>query len=515
MLLGVWSCYPSRTLGARFDTVFGDYLVGPRLGAGSGGTADLAISLNLSLGLPSPLVLKRLSPAAQVDVRFRERFRHEAQIAVLVNSPYLAQIYAVGEVEGTLFIAMEFIPGVDASELTHQIFERAQPLSLSVAGRLMIDVLHGLEALHGVRDPRTHKGSGFVHRDLAPKNLLLTPHGRARILDLGIGKSALQGFKTQTGLPLGTPGYMAPEQVLAQPVDARTDLYVAAIVLYEWVTARPFIARGPAMAMMQAMVQPQWVPAREALPALPPQFDELLATMLSVNPQDRLPTAAAFAAALGGFVGTPTAEADVLGELLSGYEPPVCPPTPVMGPGTDNTVLFAQMPQPERIRSGGLRPLVLAIPLLGLSLGAGLYFGPAATPVPTPEDVRTAPTPAPSASPTATARAQAPSLDAGRLDASAPAHAKERRSRAPVSKAPPAPIPQPAASEDPERLGLELLAKVRALRQRLPASRQAQLRALEADIQRDRSVRSGRSSALKRLRQHARTIELLQDQPLE
>lgn len=514
---------------AAFDRVFGPYLLGPRLGAGSGGTVNLAVARARDAPLPRPVVVKRLAPQAEQDAHFEARFRHEAEVAVLARSPHLPEVYELGRVEDVPYIAMEFIPGVAASRLTADVLETQRPLSFDVARRLLRSVLLGLEDLHDLRDPRTGQPTGFVHRDLAPKNVMLTPDHHVRIIDLGIGRSSLQGFKTQTGMVLGTPGYLAPEQVLGGAVDARTDLYAAAIILYEWITAERVVSRrGSLMQVLKASERPRWSPPRDLNPTLPRGVDELMSVLLHPEPQHRLPSAAHVLAALDALASDGGGDEGRLDEVLAAYRAPELPPLPSLGDapelalGTEvfarraSTTVRAPRSETSRPRAEPARPKVwlvaVAATALGLSAAAGLLAGgprpgapeptarqePAGAPSVTPRDVE-APrvTPQPE-EPEDPVPAPPPPPDLH------PPKAAPARDRAPPAEAP------PATERDPAEVGAQLLERVRSLQARLPPGRQGDLRALRADIERDRTVRSNRSAALRRLAQHRATLDAIE-----
>lgn len=535
---------------------FGPYRLGPQLGAGSGGTVNLAWPTDPRL--PRPLVIKRLAAAARADEHFVARFRHEARVAVLGSGAAIARVFDVGAVGEELYIAMEFIPGVPAAVLTSRILDSKAPLPLAVAKALIDPVLAGLEELHAIEDPTTGRSAGFVHRDLAPKNLILTPGGSVRVIDLGIGKSALQGFETRTGILMGTPGYMAPEQILGGAVDARADLYVAAVILYEWLTAEAFVPRGELLTMLRATAQPKWTPARDLDPTLPAEIDALFGRMLCANPQDRLPTAGELRQAIAALpserphVSDPNVQA-----VLAGYVAPV-EPAAALAPPEDaseaRTEVFARHPDfgataeetpspsddgprpadlrktrserppalPDTVRTPrrrSPRPIpraVWGLLIVGLaSLGAGLWTARAR---------RTTPAPAPAApqAPVVTARPAAPpppeAISTPRTpDAGAPrrerppAKAPARRPPEQVGRTAPG-VATPAAPDtvDPDQVGAELLKRLRALQSELPREAAPALRRLRGDIERDRRVRTGAAAAIRRLEGHRRQLDQLE-----
>src|SRR5881394_1634362 len=167
------------------------------------------------------------SIARQEDLR--KRFLHEAQAAASLQHPNVVCIYDLGEVDGHLFIAMEFVQGVDLEKL----IELGEPLSLQARLDIVIDVLTGLTFAHK---------RGIVHRDIKPANIRVAEDGRAKIMDFGVAHLASSSM-TRTGSFLGTPGYMAPEQITEGSTTPATDIFAVGGVLYQLLTQmKPFDA---------------------------------------------------------------------------------------------------------------------------------------------------------------------------------------------------------------------------------------------------------------------------------
>ena len=222
------------------------------------------------------------------DESARKRFRREARAAAGVNHPNVCQVYEIGEDGGQLFIAMELLEGESLADRLAR-----GPLPTAEAIALGRGILAALQALHA---------SGIVHRDLKPSNVFLTPHG-VKLLDFGLArplpKELTQSIEagtelTRPGLLIGTPRYMAPEQVLGHDVDARTDLFSAAAILYEAVSGRPAFLGATVVEVLSATLheQPPALTGDAAAVAL----DRLLRRALAKRPADRPPSAAEMAA---------------------------------------------------------------------------------------------------------------------------------------------------------------------------------------------------------------------------
>jgi serine/threonine protein kinase len=240
---------------------------------------------------------------AEPDESARKRFRREARAAAGVNHPNVCQVYEIGEDGGQLFIAMELLEG---EPLSARLSRGEMPVAEAIAlGR---GILSALGALHA---------TGIVHRDLKPSNVFLTPHG-VKLLDFGLArplpKELTQSLETGTeltrpGLLVGTPRYMAPEQVLGHEVDARTDLFSAAAILYEAVAGRPAFLGATVVEALSATLHEQ--PPALAGDAVVVGLDRILRRALAKRPDERPASAAEMAddlaqVAAGGTPSTPS-----------------------------------------------------------------------------------------------------------------------------------------------------------------------------------------------------------------
>jgi serine/threonine protein kinase len=227
---------------------------------------------------------------AEPDASARGRFRREARAAAAVNHPNVCQVYEIGEDRGQLFIAMELL---DGEPLSDRLARGTLPVAEAVdVGR---SILSALAALHA---------AGVVHRDLKPSNVFLSPHG-VKVLDFGLARplpsdltrSLEAGTElTRPGLLVGTPRYMAPEQVLGHAVDARTDLFSTAAILYEAVSGRPAFLGRTVVEVLSATLHEQ-PPALSGDPAVV-ALDRALRRALAKRPEERPASAADFLAEL-------------------------------------------------------------------------------------------------------------------------------------------------------------------------------------------------------------------------
>jgi serine/threonine protein kinase len=272
----------------------GRYRVLHRLGQGGMGVVFAAEDESLG----RKVAVKTI---AEPDESARKRFRREARAAAGVNHPNVCQVYEIGEEGGQLYIAMELLEG---EPLAERLTRGPVPLAEAIAlGR---GILSALSALHA---------TGIVHRDLKPSNVFLTPHG-VKILDFGLArplpKELTQSLETGTeltrpGLLVGTPRYMAPEQVLGHEVDARTDVFAAAAILYEAVSGRPAFLGTTVVEVLSATLHEQ--PPALAGDAAVVALDRVLRRALAKRPADRPATAAEVAKEMDEIAagGTPAA----------------------------------------------------------------------------------------------------------------------------------------------------------------------------------------------------------------
>src|SRR5947207_4647630 len=192
------------------------------------------------------------------DETGRKRFWREARAAASVNHPNICQIYEIGEDAGELFIAMELLEGESLSDRL-----RLGPLSVPDAVAISLSVLAALGALHA---------RGIVHRDLKPSNVFLTPHG-VKLLDFGLARPeveqalTLDAGLTRAGTIIGTPRYMAPEQLTDQAVDGGADLFAAGAILFEMLSGRPAFGGRNVAEIMHATLYEQ-PPALTGSPAI-------------------------------------------------------------------------------------------------------------------------------------------------------------------------------------------------------------------------------------------------------
>ena len=225
------------------------------------------------------VALKTIRPAAHADddetKEFQQRFIREAQAAGILNHPAIVTVHDIGQDEnGTSFIAMEYVEGQNLKEMLSQ----GRIMSFEQIGEIVAQVADALDFAHS---------KGIVHRDVKPANIILVDGNRAKIMDFGIAKIASGGSLTTTGQFLGTPNYMAPEQIKGAPVDGRTDIFSLGICLYECLTRRKPFGGDSLTTISYRIVHEPFPPLREINPQIPEGFEEIAATCLAKDPAKR------------------------------------------------------------------------------------------------------------------------------------------------------------------------------------------------------------------------------------
>jgi serine/threonine protein kinase len=299
---------------------------------GEGGMASVHLAYDSVLD--RQVAIKTLHTDLGREQAFRERFRREAQAVAKLTHTNIVSVFDTGEdnLDGmtTPYIVMEYIEGRPLGSVLDEDVRQFGAMPADKALKITADVLAALEISHEM---------GLVHRDIKPGNVMMTKRGVVKVMDFGIARAMQSGVTsmTQTGMVVGTPQYLSPEQALGRGVDARSDLYSVGIMLFQLVTGRlPFDADSP-LAIAYAHVQEEPVAPSSINRALPPAVDALVARALKKNPNERFPNsesmrdeclrvAASFQAAPPSIV--PGAPAQAGSGVGSAVFPPVDQSTP-------------------------------------------------------------------------------------------------------------------------------------------------------------------------------------------
>jgi serine/threonine-protein kinase len=295
------------------------------------------------------------------DSTFRARFTQEARTLARLEHPHILPVHDFGEDAGRYYLVMRFVDGSTLRDLLIQ----QHPLPLDRVLRLVGQVADALAYAHG---------SKVVHRDVKPGNVLVDKDGSALLTDFGIAKLLEEATHlTGTSESLGTPNYMAPEQVRGQTVDGRTDIYSLGVILYEAATGRcPFVAETPLAVALMHVTDPL-PPPRQINPMVPEAIERVILQALAKDPAHRFQTAAAFAAALRAIPVEPSTPApadatQLAPRLPASAGPAPVAPTPVPQPPQPHE---PELTTPIAAPSVAPVPVVADVALRRLGMGLG------------------------------------------------------------------------------------------------------------------------------------------------
>jgi len=253
---------------------------------GRGGMAELfRAKLIGAQGFEKLIALKRILPHLAEDESLVTAFIDEARLAAHLQHPNIVQIYDFGQMEGSYYIAMEYLSGKDLNQVTKQAIARGNPLTLNQSLYIISQVCEGLGYAYDLKD---FKGNplNIIHRDISPQNIFITYDGQVKLLDFGIAKAANQSSHTQTGTIKGKVAYMSPEQVVGSTIDQRSDLFAVGIILYELATHERLYT-GEMMEIMAKVAQAQRIPIQKRLPNTPDTFHRLVDRLMARDREER------------------------------------------------------------------------------------------------------------------------------------------------------------------------------------------------------------------------------------
>jgi eukaryotic-like serine/threonine-protein kinase len=288
----------------------GKYRILDKIGRGGMGTVYKAVDETLHREVAIKVLNAELN-----DPEVARRFRSEAITVARLSHPGIATIYELFEYDSQWLMVMEFVRG----ETLENMIARMGALSAQRAAEFCMQALAALAHAHSM---------GVVHRDLKPANLMVTENGTVKVMDFGIARVAGGEHLTNAGFMMGTPSYMAPEQVRGGDIDARTDLYSMGVVFYRLCTGKLPFKGDTAFAIVQSQVNDTPTPVATVRPDLPTWVEEVISRSLAKAPIDRFQSAAeyheAFARCLAGL---PLSSMYATGALEAGMTPPRPVPT--------------------------------------------------------------------------------------------------------------------------------------------------------------------------------------------
>jgi YVTN family beta-propeller protein len=271
----------------RIGSEFLGYRIDALLGRGGMGVVYRAYDLRLKRNV----ALKLIAPEISGDARFRELFLAETELAASLEHPNVVPVHDAGEMDGQLYLAMRYVEGSDLKTLIAREGGLAPPRALALCAQ----VAAALDAAHA---------RGLVHRDVKPSNVLLDPRGHVYLADFGLTRRlAEHGISGEHGLSLGTPAYVAPEQIRGDNVDGRSDVYSLGCLLYECLTGQAPFRRDSELAVLWSHLEEPPPKARDVRPELGEGVDAVFEKALAKNPEERYRTGADLADAAGAALG--------------------------------------------------------------------------------------------------------------------------------------------------------------------------------------------------------------------
>ncbi len=283
----------------RETTTFGRYELLELLAVG--GMAEIFLARTRLGGIARTCVIKRILPEYSSNRQFVSMFIDEARITIGLDHEHVVKLLDFGQVDGAYFMAIDYVDGCDLVDLLRAVKARGEGLPPLAAAHIARCMARGLDAAHKATD---HKGQpmGIVHRDVSPQNVFVGWDGCVRIGDFGIASARNKLTRTMPGTVKGKFGYMSPEQAQGGAVDHRTDVWAAAVVLFEMlIGGRLFATDNPVETLARVVDMPVPNPS-DVRPAVPPELDRIVQGALARPLTLRTETAGALAHALDAFI---------------------------------------------------------------------------------------------------------------------------------------------------------------------------------------------------------------------
>ena len=277
---------------AREWTTFGRYLLLEKIG--TGGMAEIFRAKTFgAAGFEKEFAIKLILPALIDDNEFVEMFINEAKIAVSLYHANIVQVFDLGQIEGHYYIAMEFVHGKDLLDVLARCAELQIHVPLHIVLFATMEMLKGLDFAHRAKDS-FGEDLGIIHRDVSPSNIMISYAGDVKIGDFGVAKAAIQRNLTESGTLKGKVGYMSPEQVMGERIDARSDVFAAGIVFFEALSMSRLFTGGSDLDVMLRVRDADIRESLQRAEPMPADLREIVKRSLTRHREERYQSAGEF-----------------------------------------------------------------------------------------------------------------------------------------------------------------------------------------------------------------------------
>src|SRR5688572_27098111 len=237
-------------------------------------------------GFEKIIAIKRILPTMGEDRDFIKMFIDEAKIAGQLAHANICQIFELGRIDGSHFIAMEYIWGKDLLQIQNRVRKLKQHVPISMGCYLLAKICEGLDYAHRKKDP-LGRPLEIVHRDCSPQNILISYEGEVKIIDFGIAKATSRSSRTMAGVLKGKFGYMSPEQVRGLPLDRRSDVFALGTMLYECLTGERLFQGETDFSTLEKVRNVDIMPPRQINPEIPEEIERVILKALAKDVDDR------------------------------------------------------------------------------------------------------------------------------------------------------------------------------------------------------------------------------------
>jgi serine/threonine protein kinase len=306
---------PVQSQSVRQPVPFGKYLLLDRISVGGMAEVFKAKSYGVE-GFEKVIAIKRILPSMGEDRDFIKMFIDEAKIAGQLSHANICQIFELGKIGGSHFIAMEYIWGKDLLQIQNRCKRRGRVVPVAMACYIIAKACEGLHYSHKRRDPMGQPLE-IVHRDCSPQNILISYEGEVKVIDFGIARAASRSSRTQAGVLKGKFGYMSPEQVRGLPLDRRSDIFSLGTVLYESLTGERLFVGESDFSTLEKVRNADVTPPSELNKDIPPRVETIVLKALSRDREKRYQWCSEMQADLQSYL---TAQADVFASKSLGEE---------------------------------------------------------------------------------------------------------------------------------------------------------------------------------------------------